>query len=187
MQKIHRQGSIGGGIALLIVGTILLGLFIMILALIPKPEPSTSSSIDGWLYNQIYDSNYRYEQQRATSSMAFAMIIGFFGTAVCYVMGVVLIVNGVRGKKVRENGVKSICTVEHYREVWGRRGGRHYVIEFSYKGESGNHHILTVSVGYYRIDEPIKGAKYECIVYQEDCYIDMDRFTPIAEPEDDFE
>ena len=186
MQRIHRQGSIGGGIALLIVGTVLLSLFIFLLTLLPKPEPSTSSSLDGWLYNQIYNSNYRYEQERATSSMVFAMIIGFFGTAVCYVMGVVLIVNGIRGKKVRENGIKSICTVEHYREVWGRRGGRHYVIDFSYKGESGNNHILTVSVGYYRIDEPIKGAKYECIVYQEDCYIDMDRFTPI-EQEDIFE
>lgn len=181
MQKVRHQGSIGGGIALLVVGTLLLALVVVLLINYPRPAPSSNDAIDSWIANQIYDSSYRARQEMVSGQVIVSVLFGILGSAVCLIGGAFMLKNGIVGKKVMEHGTKSICTVVSYRKIWRRRGGPIYNIEFSYKGDSGEYHTISADVSVYRIDEPAVGNKYHCTVYQEDCYIDFDNFNKIEE------
>ena len=180
MQRIHRQGSIAGGILLLVLGTILLGLFIFLIVLIIDMQSLTSNN-DGWMY----DSSYNYHRDFRVLKFGLGLFLGGIGSIACFIGGILMIKSGIRGNEVRKNGVKAVCTVENVETIWYRRGSRHYEIDFSYKGQSGERHNLHVSVSVYRIDKPKEGEKYECMVYEEDCYIDIDNLTLVKE--DQFE
>ena len=185
MQKIHRQGSVAAGVALIVSGAFFLIIMIVVICLIPKPEPVQTNhySYDSeyaWLYNYLgVDNITNNSKPKADNGVYFFPIFMLFLiAAVLIIFGVVNLVNGSRGMKVKENGVKSTCEITRLREVWHKCGGRRYEIEFTYKGQSGTMCVLNVSVSIYRVPELEKGMKFECYVYQDDCYIDMDHLTP---------
>lgn len=181
MQKVRHQGSIGGGIVLLVLGTFLLVLAIVLLINLSLNAPKSSDPIDGWIANQIYDSSYRARQDMANGQAAAGIIFSFLGSALCLLLGAFTLKNGIIANKVKERGTKAICTVVNYRRVWRRYGGPIYDIAFTYKGDSGEYHTVNAGVSVHQIDEPVVGEKYNCIVYQEDCYIDFDNFNKIEE------
>ena len=166
MQKIHRQGSIAGGIFLITLAlVIIITLTIMMIA-------------NRELFEYAKDHD---EFKGDVSRIVIQSIFLVFGALFSGVWGTIILVNGIRGNKVKRVGKLSTCTVYSVREVYYRRRlSSEYVLEVIYTGESGNRHELKVSFAKSRVDFEIeKGMVFNCTVYNEDCYLDITRLEPL--------
>ena len=163
-QTINHQGSIAGGITVLIIGAacfiaaIFYGIYLL----------NASNS-----YSQDYGPYYSNPGRTYTSGglLIFAIIVGL----VCVPFGIYMLVNGIRGRKVRMCGKLTYCTIRNIETHWRRHGGRYYHMEAFYKGESGETHSVSLSVNYWRVGQLVDGMKVVCYVYGENCYVDIDR------------
>ena len=74
--------------------------------------------------------------------------------------------------KVKKNGKRGICTITDYKEVRTKYGSQYYMI-VSYTGESNKEFLSKVKCHFGVVKMNTKGTKIECLIYLDDCFVDV--------------
>ena len=157
---IKNQGSIGGGIAMIVIGAVI----------------STVGIFVAWYVI-------------STQSMSILMIpVSFFYliSITSIICGVVTLVKGIKGRKIMEQGTKRPATIvdKYYTHSHQNHANVHHYIVISYKSDTNQERQLRVQLNNrnaYRLE---RGMTIECYVLGEDCYVDLKNEVRILkEPE----
>ena len=191
MQRIRRQSSVNAGIIMIVLGALFIGILaaIFIYFIIKEQSmPPKEDDIDPVL---VGGNGYYYESSSNkgffSSGLFLAPLLFLLPiSAFCIGIGIWNIINGRRSNEVKAKGTKSTCLVKKVvRHIYYRRHMPKYSVELEYQGQSGEKHILSLYFNAYRFEDIKEGERYECLVYQDDCYFDID--NPVQIKDSDIE
>lgn len=187
MQRIRRQSSVNVGIVMIVLGVFIIGMLAAIFIYFFIKEQSIPPKEDD-LYPVLVGGNgyYYYEHSSNkgffSSGLFLAPLLFLLPiSAFCIGVGIWNIINGRRCNEVKAKGIKSTCLVKTVVRHIYRRGMPRYSVEVEYQGQSGEKHILSLSFNAYRFEDIKEGERYECLVYQDDCYFDIDNHVQIKD------
>ena len=86
----------------------------------------------------------------------------------------------LKTKKVIENGKKGICIIKDY-DHFGGRYRKSYFMIVSYQGESGLKWESKLQCDFECLTKYPKGTKIECLIYGDDCYVDIHNIKVVKE------
>lgn len=145
------QGSVGGGIFLIVFGLVFIGVGFWALPMAG--------------YTVIY---------------APMLIIMIAAGALMLVAGITTVRRGNIDQKVAQHGKRSTCIVSEFRVI-GRRYGHSIWMDVIYKDEHGTDRRYSARVGTDAITNLKKGMRIECYVLGNDCYVDTNNIRVVDE------
>ena len=149
----RRQGSIAGGIIMLVLGGLFAAGLIIMLIFFPLGSYSAKSSFQFWML--------------------------LFITITFVVSGILSIIRGRQDKEVIQTGHPGRCTIEEINWMPARYG-RVYTMTVSFKGDDGFMNETVVPLG--RMDTSVLkvGMVIECIISDDRCYVDARNINIIS-------
>lgn len=149
----RRQGSIAGGIIMLVLGALF---------------------ATGLIFMLAFFSSNSYKPLHA-----FQLGMFIFITVVFIVSGILLIVRGRQDREIIQTGHPGRCTIEEIHWMPARYG-RVYTMTVSFKGDDGFMNETVVPLG--RMDTSVLkvGMVIECIISDDRCYVDARNINIIS-------
>ena len=149
----RRQGSVAGGIIMLVLGGLFAAGLIIMLIFFPLGSYSAKNSFQFWML--------------------------LFITITFVVSGILSIIRGRQDKEVIQTGHPGRCTIEEINWMPARYG-RVYTMTVSFEGDDGFMNETVVPLG--RMDTSVLkvGMVIECIISDDRCYVDARNINIIS-------